>query len=281
MREQMRICWPQNINPRWPNLDAFARLIRTGIAAHLPMESAALTQPEGNVFLFQVLDGRTRLSVVVDTDDRMLLNDSSRYADVYFKLQYRRGGYGSDHIQPGGYFCPQAALYRYRWRWRERRDRTAPTHDVYGRFGVRHDQLGVRSRAVSLLQTQDRFDFHGGLSPVWWGEYMDEMCRARVCVDLPGRGELCYRLIEYLAVGACVIGPELEAELPVPLDSGLQPVRVSRNLDGLVEGCERLLVDEDRRNAVGLAAQEYFDRYLALEQLGAYYLDTLWRKLQG
>ena len=115
---------------------------------------------------------------------------------------------------------------------------------------------------------------------MWWGEYMDEMCDARVCLDLPGRGETCFRLIEYLAVGACMIGPELETELPVPLETGVHLVRVPRNLDGLVHGCEQLLSDVSRREAIGRAAADYFDRYLALEQLGAYYVDTFWRTLQ-
>ena len=150
---------------------------------------------------------------------------------------------------------------------------------MYGRFGAAREKQDVRSDAISLLQTQDRFRFQGGARAVWWGEYVDEMCDARLCLDLPGRGEFCYRLIEYLAVGACVIGPELQTEMPVPLESGMHLVRVPRNLDRLVDECERLLGDSGRRNAISAAAEDYFDRYLALEQLGAYYVDTLWRAL--
>jgi hypothetical protein len=110
---------------------------------------------------------------------------------------------------------------------------------------------------------------------------MDEICDARVCLDLPGRGELCYRLVEYLAVGACVIGPELTTELPVPLESGVNLVRVPRSLEGLIYECDGLLRDDGLREAIGRAAEDYFDRYLALEQLGAYYVDTMWRTLQA
>jgi hypothetical protein len=116
---------------------------------------------------------------------------------------------------------------------------------------------------------------------VWWGEYMDEMCEARVCLDLPGRGEFCYRLVEYLAVGACVIGPELATEMPVPLEPGVHLVRVPRSLDGLIDECERLLRDDGLRTTIGRAAEDYFDRYLALEQLGSYYIDALWRTLEA
>ena len=77
-----------------------------------------------------------------------------------------------------------------------------------------------------------------------------------------------------------MIGPELATEMPVPLEPGVHLVRV-RSLDGLVDECERLLRDDRLRAAIGRAAEDYFDRYLALEQLGAYYVDTLWRTLQA
>jgi hypothetical protein len=69
--------------------------------------------------------------------------------------------------------------------------------------------------------------------------------------------------------------------MPVPLESGMHLVRVPRSLDGLVDECERLLGDDGLRQTIGRAAEDYFDRYLALEQLGAYYVDTLWRSLQA
>lgn len=98
------------------------------------------------------------------------------------------------------------------------------------------------------------------------------MCGARrIGLDLPGRGEFCYRFVKYLAVGACVIGPELATEMPVPLESGVHLVRVPRSRDGLIDKCERLLRDDSLRNAIGGAAEDYCDRYLALEQLGSYY----------
>jgi hypothetical protein len=281
MAEQVRIRWPVTINPGRPNLANCANRIKTGIAAHVPIEHAEIPQPVGGVVLFQLLDGDVPRHVVIDTDDQLLLNDSAEEADVYFKMQYLRGGYGSPHIRPGGYVCPKAALYRYRRNWRQLRWRAAQSQDVYGRFATRPETQDVRADAISLLQAQDRFGFQGGATPVWWGEYIDEMCQARVCLDLPGRGEFCYRLVEYLAVGACVIGPELSTEMPVPLEPGVHLVRVPRTLDGLVDECERLLHDVTLRRDISQAAEDYFDRYLALEQLGAYYVDTLWRTLQA
>jgi hypothetical protein len=277
----MRIRWPIRINPGTPSFRAGANRIKSGIAAHVPIEHAEIPQPVGNVILFHLLDRGKPRRVVIDPDDQVVLNDSASEADVYFKMQYLRGGYGSSHIHPGGYICLQSALYRYRWYWRRLRSRATQSYDVYGRFGTTPDKQDIRACAISLLQAQDRFRFEGGGGAVWWGEYMDEMCRARVCLDLPGRGEHCYRLIEHLAVGACVIGPELTTEMHVPLEPDLHLVRVSRSLEGLVDECERLLADVNHRRAIGRAAEDYFDRYLALEQLGAYYVDTVWRALHG
>lgn len=281
MREQVRIRWPTRINRGKGEASNCVNQIKSCIAAHVPIEHADIPQPIGAVVLFHLLDRGAPRRVVIDSDDQLILNDSANETDLYFKLQYLRGGYGSPHIRPGGYVCPQPALYRHRRNWRELRGRSTPSHDVYGRFGTTHEKQDVRTRAISLLQAQDRFGFEGGASAVWWGEYMDEMCAARLCLDLPGRGEFCYRLLEYLAVGACVIGPELATEMPVPLEPGVHLVRVPRSLDGLVDECERLLGDVSLRKTIGRAAEDYFDRYLALEQLGAYYVDTLWRTLQA
>jgi len=280
MAERVRVRWPTKIHPGPPSFASCVNRIKTGIAAHVPIEHADIPQPVGNVVLFHLLDRGAPRRVVIDTDDQLVLNDSASEADLYFKLQYERCGYGSTHIRPGGFVCPKPALYRYRWEWRQLRDRTTRSSDVYGRFGTSHQQ-DVRARAISLMRGQDRFGFEGGADAVWWGEYMDEMCQAGVCLDLPGRGEFCYRLVEYLAVGACVIGPQLATEMPMPLEPDVHLVRTPRSLDGLVDECERLLGDASLRKTISQAAADYFDRYLADEQLGAYYVDTLWRTLQA
>jgi hypothetical protein len=64
-----------------------------------------------------------------------------------------------------------------------------------------------------------------------------------------------------------------------------RPQRASRpsprSLDGLVDECARLVRDDALRTTICGAAEDYFDRYLALEQLGAYYVDVQWRTLQA
>lgn len=275
-RQALRIRWPARYG--WPNAGAWVDPIRAGIAGHVRVEAADIPQPQGNVVLFEAaIAGRTYRGAI-DYDDKLVLNPCASAVDLYFKLQHSREGYANPVVRPGGYVSTHMALYRHAQRWRELRDQTSPSLDVLGRFGLKWAQQ-IRLQAITLLRAQDRFRFVGGAVPVWWGEYMDEVCRARVCLDLPGNGEFCYRLVEYLAVGACVIGPELMTEMPVPLESGVHLVRVPRSLDGLVDWCERLLADEALRTSIRRGAEDYFDRYLALEQLGAYYVDALWRQL--
>ena len=274
----MGIRWPERYGRA--NAPGWLEPIRRGIAAHIPLEAAELEQPVGNVVRAEIQAGSHRLDVVFDYNDSLELNPCAQVADLYFKLQYRLGGYGMATVMPGGYVCPHFALYRHAHRWRELRARRTPKSDVLGRFRVQWDDP-IRANALELLGAQNSFRFFGGDRPVWWGEYMDEMCTARVCLDLPGNGEICYRLVEYLATGACIIGPELEAELPMPLRSGEHVVRVSRSLDGLVDECERLLGDAILRSRLSTAAADYFDRYLALEQLGAYYVHSAWNQLAG
>jgi hypothetical protein len=277
-RGNMWIRWPERYGR--PNALGWVEPIRRSMATHIPVKTAALEQPLGNLVRAEIQAGNRRLDVVIDYDDGPELNKSVQVADLYFKLQYRRRGYGRATVVPGGYVCTQPALYRHARRWRELRARGRPGCDVFGRFKVQWADP-IRANALKLLGSQERFQFFGGSRPVWWGEYMDEMCTARVCLDLPGHGELCYRLVEYLATGACVIRPELDAELPVPLRSGEHLVRVSRDLSDLADECERLLGDAPRRERLSEAAADYFDRYLALEQLGAYYVHTAWSRLAG
>ena len=277
-KQTLRIRWPRRYG--WANAAGWIDPIRRGIESHVALEPADLAQPIGNVVVAEAVSGGRTRRVVIDYDDQLTLNDVVDDADIYFKMQYLRGGYGTDRVRPGGYITKQPALYRYAARLRSMRERTVPAYDVFGRFGLSWAQE-IRGNALTQLREQDRFEFTGGGAPLWWGEYIDEVCAARVCLDLPGNGEFCYRLVEYLAVGACVIGPELKTEMPVPLESGVHLLRVPRKLDGLVEECETLLQDAQRRTALQRAAAEYFERYLALGQLGAYYVDGIWRALNA
>jgi hypothetical protein len=66
---------------------------------------------------------------------------------------------------------------------------------------------------------------------------MREVAQARVCIDLPGNGPLCFRLIDYLTVGSCVVAPRPAARLHAPLSYGVIVVYCADDLSSLVEIC--------------------------------------------
>lgn len=273
-KAKLLVRWPRRYG--WPNATGWIDPIKHGIGTHVRVEPADIPQPVGNAVLFEVLLDGASWRVAIDYSDLGDLHECAGQTDLYYKLQFRQDGYGSDTIVPGGYVSNKPALYKHSRALRDLSRQRAPVHDVVGRFGVWSGRE-IRNRAVTILESQDRFKYTGGGQPVWWGEYIDELTDAKVCIDLPGKGELCYRLIDCLALGACVVGPELEAQLHVPLESGVHLIRIPRSLEGLVEWCERLIADDELRLTIARGAADYFDRYLALEQLGAYYVDVLWR----
>ena len=101
---------------------------------------------------------------------------------------------------------------------------------------------------------------------------MREICASLVCVDLPGRGPFCYRLVECLAVGSCVVAPRHATVLHAPLEDGQHIAFAREDLEDLAEISHRYAVDEVARLRVQAGAMQYFDRYLRPTQLAGYYL---------
>jgi hypothetical protein len=228
----------------------------------------------GNIVTVLVRHRHTTIRVALDYDDLADLHPSASSHDLYFKMQYRRGGYQLSHVVAGGYVSNRPALYRHVDRWRSLRAMSSPRYPVFVRFGSSR-AVPIRTRILDLMESQSGFRVEGpGAFTTWW-EYMQDVCQASICLDAPGRGELCRRLVECLAVGACVVGPELGNELHVPLVNDEHLVRAERDLSDLVDTCDRLLADSRKRELLSSGAAAYFDRYLRIEQLGGYYLSRL------
>jgi hypothetical protein len=134
--------------------------------------------------------------------------------------------------------------------------------------------MGVYARrtAQERSMSQTRNVIREGPDKTPYREYLFEIPRAKVCVDMPGKGELCPRLIDYLAVGACVVGPPPSNRLPVELVDGQHLVYCKRDLADLGDVCAQLVRDEQERERIARNAREYFDRHLHRHQLAAYYV---------
>jgi hypothetical protein len=195
--------------------------------------------------------------------------------DVYFKLQYLRGGYsGCANVVPGGYVTSSSFLYEHWCKLRRIRQSSTAGADVFGRFGTRYS-ASLRRAAMAALESDRRLAYSGGTRPTQYTQYLREMARARVCIDLPGQGPFCYRLVECLAMGCCIIGPRHATELPVDLRDGLNIVHCNDNLEDLADLCVSYARDVGKRAAIEAAAATYFDEHLHPVRIAERYLDIV------
>ena len=205
-----------------------------------------------------------------DYEDRICY-PALREATIYFKMQHLREGYGDKRIVPGGYTVSLREHYLYLDKLRNQCDTKPKLFDVYGRFGLRF-AVETRQKALSLLSEAGDFDFVGGTQFVRTSRYLRDMARSKIGIDLPGNGDFCFRLIDYLSIGVCVVGPRPKVELPEPLVDGQHIVFCKDDLSDLVPICRRLLNNDGERIRIAKNAREYFDRYVHRDQLARYYL---------
>ena len=99
-------------------------------------------------------------------------------------MQFLHDGFDEDSVVPGGFWPSWPSLYEY----------------------------------LSRLRRSSRgtFSYQGGLEMVRYSRYLAAAAQAKVGIDLPGLGDLCFRLIDYLAIGSCVIGPRPSTRLHTP-----------------------------------------------------------------
>ena len=265
--------WPARY--AWPPSSIYVDPLRTGLSRLVRIEPAEIPQPyRGVVMLEATVDGR-RHDIAVDYgDDPELQTEAVARSSLYFKMQFLDEGYGHGTVVPGGFVPASQSVYRYLAPLRALRDEPRFAADVYGRFRL-SDRVDVRRRAVEMLSEQSRFSYRGDDGLVLYTRHLRDIALARVCLDLPGLSPICFRLIDYLAVGACVVGPRPRTRLHVPLEEGRHVTYVPDDVEGLVDACAALVADEATRERRCRETSEFFDRYLHRDQLAGYYLRTL------
>jgi hypothetical protein len=274
--ERTVVSWPARY--AWPNAGQWADPIRDGLAAHVDVQRAEIPQHEGNLVLFEVGSPHGRLRAGLDYDDQLVLHPRAAEVDLYFKMQHAIAGYAEEQVVPGGYVTDRRRFYRFVDELRRLRASKPPRADVFARFGLAFNRE-QRAAALRMLGAQPRFRFAGGTARRHWSRYVEELARSRIAVDLAGRGPLCYRLVEALGLGVCVIGPAPAAALHVPLVPEEHVVRCAPDLHDLVDRCAELLEDPARLQRIARAGAAYFDRCLRPPQLAAYYLATALERL--
>jgi hypothetical protein len=271
------ICWPREYE--WKTASNFVDDLRRGLSRLVRVEEASIPQSKGTVVI-QVLHNGTPHDVVIDYSDYLDRIDSSllNRCSLYFKMQHRRQGYdGSDKILPGGYVNGHPEIYKCVLF--ARACGAGPRlYDVYGRFGSEF-ACEIRAKAVRILNEQREFKFEGGLKKVRYSRSLQEVARSKICIDLPGNGPFCHRLMDYFAVGACVIGPPHEARLQEPLEDRKHIIYTLPDLSDLVPLCRYYLHNDEAREAIRRASQRYFDQHVHRDQLARYYLYHIQKRL--
>jgi hypothetical protein len=265
----MRIRWPSEY--RWPLQKLWLEPLRQALAEFLPVDRLPFKQPSTPVVVFHVLSGSRSYEIGIDYSDYVEIDEPlARSLPVYLKMQHLSQGYGIPSVIPAGY---PSSKDLNSFLGGARRLAALPSRQVvYGRFSPNNT---LRHRAVDLLQAQDRFAFEGGFSLRRYGRHLAEAAEAAVCIDMPGNGPLCFRLIDYLAVGCCVVTPRQEVSLHVPLRDGIHVSYVKSDLSDLVDVCDGLLGDIARRERQRAGAADFYDRYLESRQLAAYHLHAI------
>lgn len=271
------IRWPARY--QWPRAHLWVDPILWGFRRRLKFQIAELEQPFSGLVLFEfVVRGKVHLVTIDYLDHSTIIEEAVRRSFLYFKMQHRREGYGHENILPGGYVPDGRKLYLHLPRLRKLRDQRDFAYDVYGRFSLEFAGE-TRRRAVEILRAQKDFRFEGGLTKVSYLEFLKEVARARICIDLPGEGDFCHRLINYFAVGACVIAARHGNILNAPLVDREHIVYAKDDFSDLVELCNFYLENEEAREEMCHRSRLFFEQYLHKDNLTAYYLRSILDRL--
>lgn len=270
-----RIHWPARLG--WWHAWSWVEPIYYGFRARVPVKVVDIPQRLRGTVVFELIHNRSIYRVGVncaDDPERVHANKGNSGIDLEFKMQYRNGGYGERKVVPGGYVGNSMLVDWYARAPKRVRDRQEFRWDVYGRFGTSF-ATEVRSKAVEMLKSQKHIQFFGGLRTVNFRTFLSEIARSRVCIDLPGNGPFCFRLVNYLAVGACVVSVPHATTMPVPLVDRKHIVYTRPDMSDMVELCERYANDEVARESIMRAGREYYLKNLYWRSLGDYYLRTM------
>ena len=271
--ENVSIAWPAKYE--WEVISKWVNPLQRGFSRYVHVEAAEIPQiyKKGIVLIEMRIHGKKH-SVAIDCSDYPDINeDCARNCLVYFKMQFSCDGYGITNVIPGGFIPFNDDIYTYLPHVRALADKKAYRYDVYGRFGLEFAQ-DIRRKACSILASQNDFQWEGSLQLKRYCVSLSEVAQSRICIDLPGNGDFCFRLIDYMAVGTCVIAVRHHTQLHVPLVDGMQIVYVKDDLSNLIDLCKFYLEQDEAREAVCRNARTHFDKYLHREQLAAYYLDA-------
>jgi len=268
---EVQIRWPNGRSYAWAPRKAWGDQVRDALRRFVSVVETDLPQPYQGVVNFEFARGGRTSRVMVETSDYAPLNEAAyRDADLHFKMEFAIEGYGErDRLLPGGYINNDPAIYRYLPKLRAIRDTAPPIHEVHGRFGL---SMEKRRRPMEILRASTKFRFFGGEGKVRYRRFLEEVARSRVCIDLPSMSSITFRMVDYLAIGSCIVGPPHTNRLLMPLQEGVHCAYCRPDYSDLEAVCEHYLTHEDERLALVKNSRAFFDAYVHRDQMASYYL---------
>jgi hypothetical protein len=276
-RSRVAITWPSRY--QWPPTAPIVETLKDGLAklGVLQVKSTA-QRHKGGVMLTCAVDERPHAVFLDFSDYPTFINDAAlAESDLYLKCQFLREGYGDDRIIPGGYPTTSCGYYKYYLPFRSKYA-TNRRIGVLGRFGYRF-QGEIRRRAVEILAATADIDFVGSGGKVRYSRFLREAASARLCLHLPGNGPFTHRVAEFLGLGSCMVSVRFTTALHVPLEAGVHYVEIADDLTNLVDKCRYYLRNDEEREKIAKAGQDYFDRNLHCDQLASYYIRNILDRL--
>jgi hypothetical protein len=258
----------------WQPGSKWASQIRMALSHHARIIDIDIPQEQGTGILsrFHFGDGSST-EVFFDYSDYPSLNDKWGERGIpYFKLQLPAGYSYPANVMPGGYIVNDPVIYSLLPHLRNLRSKPEK-FDVYGRFG-KGFALEFRTRCMQILKDSGH-PMYGGFEFVRYTKFLREAARAKVCIDPPGNGPLCFRFIDYLAMGCCVIAYPHQIQMPSPLVHGEHLLYMKPDMSDLPELVEFLLGNPRLRKRLADNASRYFDGTLASGVLGRYYRENV------
>lgn len=268
----------KNVSIRWPLVYQWEPSIKWvdsllyGFQKKVKVEFADIIQLYDGIVMFEMILFSKLYKIAIDYSDYTPVNkEAYRNSSLYFKMQYSGFEYDGMEVIPGGFIPNSIEIYDYLPKLRSLRDKKIFKYDVYGRFSLDFSKE-TREFATKLLNNQKYFNYEGGMKKVRYVQFLSEVTKSKVCIDLPGNGDFCFRLIDYFSIGACVIAKRHKTELHVPLVDNKHIVYMKDDMSDLVDLCNYYINHDDAREEICRNSRAYFDKYLHREQLSAYYL---------
>lgn len=271
----VHIVWPKTYE--WPYALGWVEPLLEGFKRRVPLTYADIPQHLTSTVVIELRRGKQTYRVAINCSDYPELihvHTPEAALDLEFKMQYLQEGYGESRIIPGGYVSNSTLIDWYARGPQRKRDQQRFHWDVYGRFGTQF-ATEVRNTAIRMLTEQRRVQFFGGHHKVHFTKFLGEIAQSRVCIDLPGNGPFCFRFINYLAVGACIISPPQATRLPVPLIDRKHVVYTKPDMSDLVDLCEQYVSDTPAREKIMHSSRQYYRQHLYWRSLSDYYLRAM------